>query len=234
MSDNPRGPRNAPSGSGRGSSSAASSRGRGGRGGAASSGAGRRRGFGGAITKEEGAASSSAGVPLPKNKGKGKDAPLASDNLRKDAAQAEAEEADEKAAEEGDAVAVAGVDAAEEEQPPEVELCFICAEPVLLYSVPPCDHRTCHMCAVRLRALYKKEKCTFCNVSIFLSVETRHALNKSTCCGDAHRPPSMPSSLLPHPASSSASSRQKTYHVGIQSFPSALPHAKRWRRRYFC
>lgn len=49
---------------------------------------------------------------------------------------------------------------------PEAELCFICAEPVQLYSVAPCNHRTCHVCAVRLRALYKKKECTFCKVSL--------------------------------------------------------------------
>jgi hypothetical protein len=47
----------------------------------------------------------------------------------------------------------------------EAELCFICAEPVQLYSVAPCNHRTCHVCAIRLRALYKKKECTFCKVS---------------------------------------------------------------------
>ncbi|UZJ57218.1 hypothetical protein CBS101457_006538 [Exobasidium rhododendri] len=51
------------------------------------------------------------------------------------------------------------VDAAEAEQ------CFICAEPVQLYSISPCNHRTCHVCAVRLRALYKKRECTFCKVT---------------------------------------------------------------------
>lgn len=43
-------------------------------------------------------------------------------------------------------------------------VCHICAEPVKYYSVPKCDHRTCHVCALRLRALYKKQDCTFCKV----------------------------------------------------------------------
>lgn len=47
----------------------------------------------------------------------------------------------------------------------EVELCLICTEPVKFYSVAECNHRTCHVCAVRLRALYKKMECTFCKVS---------------------------------------------------------------------
>lgn len=47
----------------------------------------------------------------------------------------------------------------------EPELCLICAEPVQLYSVAPCNHRTCHVCAVRLRALYKKKECTFCKAA---------------------------------------------------------------------
>lgn len=41
-------------------------------------------------------------------------------------------------------------------------ICFICAEPVKYYSVSACNHRTCHICALRLRALYKKLDCTFC------------------------------------------------------------------------
>lgn len=43
------------------------------------------------------------------------------------------------------------------------EGCFICAEPVLIYALPSCGHKTCHVCFVRLRALYKKTSCTFCN-----------------------------------------------------------------------
>lgn len=42
------------------------------------------------------------------------------------------------------------------------EVCWICAEPVKYYSVSDCDHRTCHVCALRLRALYKKTECAFC------------------------------------------------------------------------
>ncbi|GJN94621.1 hypothetical protein Rhopal_007704-T1 [Rhodotorula paludigena] len=40
--------------------------------------------------------------------------------------------------------------------------CFICAEPVQYWSVGSCNHRTCHTCSIRLRALYKKHECTFC------------------------------------------------------------------------
>ncbi|KAH8106912.1 hypothetical protein BXZ70DRAFT_867873, partial [Cristinia sonorae] len=41
-------------------------------------------------------------------------------------------------------------------------VCWICAEPVKYYSISQCNHRTCHVCALRLRALYKKQDCTFC------------------------------------------------------------------------
>ncbi|KAH9958342.1 hypothetical protein BC827DRAFT_1345056 [Russula dissimulans] len=44
----------------------------------------------------------------------------------------------------------------------EQDLCWICAEPVKYYAVSECNHRTCHVCALRLRALYKKPDCTFC------------------------------------------------------------------------
>lgn len=44
-------------------------------------------------------------------------------------------------------------------------ICWICAEPVKYYSVSECNHRTCHVCALRLRALYKRKDCTFCKAS---------------------------------------------------------------------
>ncbi|KAI5124372.1 hypothetical protein M0805_008975 [Coniferiporia weirii] len=44
----------------------------------------------------------------------------------------------------------------------EADVCWICAEPVKFYSLSQCNHRTCHVCALRLRALYKKMECTFC------------------------------------------------------------------------
>jgi hypothetical protein len=47
------------------------------------------------------------------------------------------------------------------------DICWICAEPVKYYSLSECNHRTCHVCAIRLRALYKKTDCTFCKVSFY-------------------------------------------------------------------
>lgn len=47
----------------------------------------------------------------------------------------------------------------------DLDVCWICAEPVKYYSLSECNHRTCHVCAIRLRALYKKTDCTFCKVS---------------------------------------------------------------------
>lgn len=54
------------------------------------------------------------------------------------------------------------------------DICFICAEPVRLYSVPPCNHRVCHICAMRLRALWKKRECTFCKAEATRVVFTSH------------------------------------------------------------
>jgi hypothetical protein len=45
------------------------------------------------------------------------------------------------------------------------EVCFICASKVEHTSVSPCNHRTCHICALRLRALYKNKGCAHCRVS---------------------------------------------------------------------
>jgi hypothetical protein len=47
------------------------------------------------------------------------------------------------------------------------ELCFICTEPITTFAVADCDHRTCHKCALRLRALYETRSCAYCKVSIY-------------------------------------------------------------------
>jgi len=51
----------------------------------------------------------------------------------------------------------------------EADVCFICASPVVHNSVAPCNHRTCHICSLRLRALYKTKACAHCRVSSFIS-----------------------------------------------------------------
>ncbi|KAK0196440.1 hypothetical protein F5146DRAFT_1107939 [Armillaria mellea] len=53
-------------------------------------------------------------------------------------------------------------EASPQEETNDDAVCWICAEPVKYYSVSQCNHRTCHVCALRLRALYKKNDCTFC------------------------------------------------------------------------
>jgi hypothetical protein len=45
------------------------------------------------------------------------------------------------------------------------EVCFICASPVIHHAVAPCNHRTCHICSLRMRALYKNKACAHCRVS---------------------------------------------------------------------
>ncbi|CAA20857.2 ubiquitin-protein ligase E3 involved in rescue of stalled ribosomes Hel2 [Schizosaccharomyces pombe] len=57
---------------------------------------------------------------------------------------------------------VATVDASKEEQDEDEQICFICAEGITYSCVLPCNHRMCHVCALRLRALYKTKECTFC------------------------------------------------------------------------
>jgi hypothetical protein len=45
---------------------------------------------------------------------------------------------------------------------PDVEVCFICASPVQHTAVAPCNHRSCHICSIRMRALYKTKACAHC------------------------------------------------------------------------
>lgn len=76
----------------------------------------------------------------------------------------------EKTVQEEDAVENVAVVAPAEED--DSNLCWICAEPVKYWSVSECNHRTCHVCALRLRALYKKPECTFCKVSVYPLVKS--------------------------------------------------------------
>ena len=57
------------------------------------------------------------------------------------------------------------------------DLCWICAEPVKYYALSECNHKTCHVCALRLRALYKKVECTFCKVRYRLVVINSRVLD---------------------------------------------------------
>ena len=70
------------------------------------------------------------------------------------------------------------------------DVCWICAEPVKYYSLSECNHRTCHVCAIRLRALYKKTDCTFCKVSCesgLLALAHLFMSLGSADCGYFHR-----------------------------------------------
>lgn len=71
------------------------------------------------------------------------------------------------AAEAADAAAAAlNANQNDENGPGEIEeqSCYICAETIKYFMLGTCSHRTCHICSVRLRALYKKKDCTFCKV----------------------------------------------------------------------
>lgn len=64
----------------------------------------------------------------------------------------------------------------------EREVCFICASPIDHISIAPCNHQTCHICALRLRALYKTRACAHCRVS-----ETERALCRPRTDNDVDR-----------------------------------------------
>ena len=44
--------------------------------------------------------------------------------------------------------------------------CFICTEPIHIYSIGPCNHPVCHLCSLRLRALYKTSACSLCKLDM--------------------------------------------------------------------
>ncbi|KXJ85912.1 hypothetical protein Micbo1qcDRAFT_190754 [Microdochium bolleyi] len=59
-------------------------------------------------------------------------------------------------------VTIPAAEGTEGEDDVEAEVCFICASPVIHQSVAPCNHRTCHICSLRMRALYKSKECAHC------------------------------------------------------------------------
>lgn len=77
---------------------------------------------------------------------------------------AEQTSAENPEAEKGDVTTSASTVEDEEDS----DVCWICAEQVKYYSLSECNHRTCHVCALRLRALYKKMDCTFCKVRRYI------------------------------------------------------------------
>lgn len=44
----------------------------------------------------------------------------------------------------------------------EADTCLICAEPIVVAAICPCNHTTCHLCAYRQRKLYGKTQCLIC------------------------------------------------------------------------
>jgi hypothetical protein len=52
----------------------------------------------------------------------------------------------------------------EDNEDEDEEVCFICAASIEHNAVAPCNHRTCHICALRMRALYKTKDCPHCRV----------------------------------------------------------------------
>ena len=58
-----------------------------------------------------------------------------------------------------------------DEEAEDGEVCFICASRISHIAVGPCNHRTCHICSLRLRALYKTKACAHCRVRmLFYSI----------------------------------------------------------------
>lgn len=132
-------------------------RGRGG-----SGGSGRRRGHGGAPPRRSEAQHNSGDGVGKASKSRGRGGKSSGDRNK--------QKGDEKSRNDGAqpaTTATVGTKqvAAATDDADDGEICFICASAVEHTSVSPCNHRTCHICALRLRALYKNKGCAHCRVS---------------------------------------------------------------------
>ncbi|KAJ1512288.1 hypothetical protein HMI55_006291 [Coelomomyces lativittatus] len=56
--------------------------------------------------------------------------------------------------------------------------CCICTDSIEIYSIGECNHRVCHICSLRLRALYKSNQCPYCKTNVPQVVMTANP-NKS-------------------------------------------------------
>ncbi|KAF2858379.1 hypothetical protein K470DRAFT_207422, partial [Piedraia hortae CBS 480.64] len=57
-------------------------------------------------------------------------------------------------------------------------VCVICASDITHYSVGICNHRTCHVCALRLRTLYENKTCAYCRMETEVLIFTKDASKK--------------------------------------------------------
>ncbi|KAG0314899.1 hypothetical protein BGZ99_007779 [Dissophora globulifera] len=65
--------------------------------------------------------------------------------------------------------------AVEDDDSVEQHSCFICTENIVIFAVSDCNHRTCHLCSLRLRALYKTKNCAYCKADQGIMTFTRDA-----------------------------------------------------------
>ncbi|KAF3916842.1 hypothetical protein ABW20_dc0109505 [Dactylellina cionopaga] len=80
--------------------------------------------------------------------------------------------------EESPSAGEAATDAKEPPSPTSTEdgdICFICANPIQYHSIAPCNHMTCHICALRMRALYKTKQCPHCRTNSDFVIFTTNA-----------------------------------------------------------
>ncbi|KAI8054665.1 hypothetical protein BDF22DRAFT_618912 [Syncephalis plumigaleata] len=62
--------------------------------------------------------------------------------------------------------------------------CFICTEPIKIFAVGECEHRTCHVCSLRLRALYKNKHCAYCKTELTWVIFTEDPIREYSSFGD--------------------------------------------------
>ncbi|RKF54964.1 E3 ubiquitin-protein ligase hel2 [Golovinomyces cichoracearum] len=60
----------------------------------------------------------------------------------------------------------------------DTETCIICASEIIHESFGPCNHRTCHICSIRMRVLFKDKTCTLCRTPAPFIIITDNRLKR--------------------------------------------------------
>lgn len=120
------------------------------------------------------------------------------------------------------------------------DVCIICASPIRYAALLPCNHRVCHVCAMRQRALYRKQACLVCRTECPRIVITEQLERAFSDFGGA---------LARHDAAhavdfTSAHAYDDTMRLlahdcgvcgrALELFAALLEHVREAHHRYFC
>ena len=124
----------------------------------------------------------------------------------------------------------------------QAEHCIICANRIEYVSLSPCSHRTCHICTLRQRALFKRKVCLVCrseNENVIFSEETEKEYEdfdaKKMFNVDSNLSISFTSEAVYYETMKTLEFRCKICpHNKFPTFKALSEHVKKEHNKFFC